>query len=60
MEYRAPDQENVRGHVQRKAREWYAIWPLNPLIASEIETATGKQHHDSAISPANYTREPLG
>jgi hypothetical protein len=33
---------------------------LNPLIASEIETAAGKQHHDSAISPTNYNLEPLG
>jgi hypothetical protein len=33
---------------------------LNPLIASEIETAAGTQHHDSAISPANYTLKPLG
>jgi hypothetical protein len=33
---------------------------LNPLIASEIETTAGKQHHDSAISPSNYILEPLG
>ena len=33
---------------------------LNPLIASEIETTAGKQHHDSVISPANYALEPLG
>jgi hypothetical protein len=33
---------------------------LNPLIASEIEAASGKQHHDSAITPANYTFELLG
>jgi hypothetical protein len=59
MEYRAPDQkkfvltsEKGSGLVRRLA--------LNPLIASEIETAAGKQHHDSAISPANYVLEPLG
>jgi hypothetical protein len=59
MEYRAPDQktfivtsEKGSGLVRRLA--------LNPLIASEIETAAGKQHHDSAISPANYTLIPLG
>jgi hypothetical protein len=59
MEYRAPDQKNFvvmsekgSGLVRRLA--------LNPLIASEIETAAGKQHHDSAISPANYTLELLG
>jgi hypothetical protein len=33
---------------------------LNALIASEIETTAGKQHHDSAISPANYTLDLLG
>src|SRR6202034_127047 len=33
---------------------------LNALIASEIETAAGKHHHDSAISPANYTLDLLG
>jgi hypothetical protein len=59
MEYRAPDQktfvvtsEKGSGLIRRLA--------LNPLIASEIETAAGKQHHDSAISPANYALEPLG
>jgi hypothetical protein len=59
MEYRAPDKktfvvssEKGSGLVRRLA--------LNPLIASEIETAAGKQHHDSAISPANYNLEPLG
>jgi outer membrane lipoprotein-sorting protein len=59
MEYRAPDQkkfevtsERGSGIVRRLA--------LNPLIASEINTATGKEHHDSAISPANYTLELLG
>src|SRR5437879_1836507 len=59
MEYRAPDQktfvvasEKGSGVVRHLA--------LNPLIASEIETAAGKQHHDSAISPANYTLAPLG
>src|SRR5260221_5615431 len=30
---------------------------LNPLIASEIDAASGKQHHDSAITPENYTLE---
>jgi len=59
MEYRAPDQKRFvvtseRGSilVRRLA--------LNALIASEIETAAGKQHHDSAISPANYTLDLLG
>jgi len=33
---------------------------LKPLIDSEIEAASGKQQHDSAITPANYTFELLG
>jgi hypothetical protein len=59
MEYRAPDKKTFAttseagsGLVRRLA--------LNPLIASEIDAASGKQHHDSAITPANYTLELLG
>src|SRR3984885_3377255 len=33
---------------------------LNSLIKSEIETAAGKQHHDSAISADNYSLNLLG
>jgi hypothetical protein len=33
---------------------------LNPLINSEIETAAGKEHHDSAISADNYSLDLLG
>jgi hypothetical protein len=33
---------------------------LNPLIRSEIETAAGKEHHDSAISADNYSLHLLG
>lgn len=59
MEFRAPDKktfvvtsENGSGLIRRLA--------LNPLIASEIETAAGKEHHDSAITPENYTAALLG
>src|SRR6266481_1325342 len=59
MEYRAPDKktfvttsESGSGLVRRLA--------LNPLIASEIEAASGKQHHDSSITPANYSLQLLG
>jgi hypothetical protein len=59
MEYRAPDKktfattsESGSAIVRRLA--------LNPLIASEIDAASSKQHHDSAITPANYTLELLG
>jgi hypothetical protein len=33
---------------------------LKPLIASEINAARGKDRHDSAITPANYTLELTG
>ena len=59
MEYRAPGKltfvmtsEAGSGLVRRLA--------FNPLIASEIETASGKPFEDSAITPANYTFELLG
>ncbi len=59
MEFRAPEQkrfvvtsESGSGLIRRMA--------LNPLINSEIEAAAGKEHHDSAISPANYSLDLLG
>jgi len=59
MEFRAPDKkrfvltsESGSGLVRHMA--------LNPLIESEIETAAGKEHHDSAIAPENYTFTLLG
>ena len=59
MQFRAPDQKTFAatsatgsGLIRRMA--------LNPLISSEIEAAAGKTHHDSAITPANYSLELLG
>lgn len=59
MEFHAPDKklfvvtsESRSGLIRRMA--------LNPLISSEIETAAGRQHHDSAISSANYSLNLLG
>jgi hypothetical protein len=59
MEYRAPDQKSFVV-TSEKGSGMIRHLALKPLIASEIETAAGKEHHDSAISPANYTLEPLG
>jgi hypothetical protein len=53
------------------AQAWSEVWHqgrsrekgisgLNPLIRSEIETAAGKEHHDSAISADNYSLNLLG
>jgi len=59
MEFFAPDKKTFRvdsesgsGVVRHMA--------LNPLIRSEIETAAGKEHHDSAISADNYSLNLLG
>jgi hypothetical protein len=59
MEFRAPDQ---KGFVVRSEEGPGVIrqMALKPLISSEIETAAGKQHHESAISPANYSLDLLG
>jgi hypothetical protein len=59
MEFLSPDKktftvtsESGSGLVRNMA--------LNPLIKSEIETAAGKEHHDSAISADNYSLNLLG
>lgn len=59
MEYRAPDQKKFVV-TSEKGSILVRHLALDALIASEIETAAGKQHHDSAISPENYTLELLG
>ncbi len=59
MEYRAPDQKKF-AVTSEKGSVLVRRLALNALIASEIETTAGKQHHDSAISPANYTLDLLG
>ena len=59
MEYHAPDKKTFV--LQSEAGSVLVRrLALGPLIASEIETTAGKQHHDSAIVPANYTLKPLG
>jgi hypothetical protein len=59
MEFSSPDKktftvvsESGSGVVRHMA--------LNPLINSEIEAATGQEHHDSAISSDNYFLNLLG
>lgn len=59
MEYRSPDKKTfVVASESGSALVRHLV--LNRLIASEIETTAGKQHHDSAIVPGNYTLELLG
>jgi hypothetical protein len=59
MEYRAPDQKKF-AVTSEKGSALVRRLALNALIASEIETTAGNQHHDSAISPANYTLDLIG
>jgi outer membrane lipoprotein-sorting protein len=59
MEYRAPDKKNFIV-TSEKGSALVRRLALHALVASEIETTAGKQHHDSAISPTNYRLELLG
>jgi hypothetical protein len=59
MEYRAPDKKTF-ATTSESGSVLVRRLALNPLIASEIDVASGKQHYDSAITPANYTLELLG
>ncbi len=59
MEFRAPDKKTFVV-TSEKGSGLIRHLALNPLIASEIETAAGKEHHDSAITPDNYSAALLG
>jgi outer membrane lipoprotein-sorting protein len=59
MEYRAPGKKTFIV-TSESGSTLVRHMALNPLIASEIEAAAGKQHHDSSITPANYTLHLLG
>jgi hypothetical protein len=59
MEYGSPDKKTfVVTSESGSALVRHLV--LNRLIASEIETTAGKEHHDSAIVPANYTLNLIG
>ena len=59
MEFRAPDQKTFVVTSEEGSGLVRAL-ALNPLIASEVKAASGKDRHDSAISPANYTLGLIG
>jgi hypothetical protein len=59
MEYHAPDKKSFVV-TSEKGSGLVRHLALKPLIASEIEAASGKQHHDSSITPANYSLHLLG
>jgi len=59
MEFRAPDKKSFVV-TSEGGSELIRHLALNPLIASEIEAASGKERHESAIAPENYTLTLLG
>lgn len=59
MEFRAPDRKSFLV-TSEKGSVVVRRLALNALIAGEIENTAGKQHHDSAITPANYSLDLLG
>jgi hypothetical protein len=59
MEYHAPDKKAFL--VSSEAGSYLVRrLALHPLIAGEIEAASGREHRDSSFTPANYTIELLG
>jgi hypothetical protein len=59
MEFLAPDKKTFTVNSEAGS-SLVRHMALNPLIRSEIETAAGKEHHDSAISADNYSLDLLG
>jgi Outer membrane lipoprotein-sorting protein len=54
MEYVAPDKKTFVKTSEEGSR-LVSHMVLNRLIESETSAAAGKEHHDSSITPANYT-----
>ncbi len=59
MEFLSPDKKTFTV-ASESGSSLVRTMALNPLIRSEIETAAGKEHHDSAISADNYSLNLLG
>src|ERR1700745_4283080 len=59
MEFLSPDKKTF-AVTSESGSGLVRYMALNPLINSEIEAATGKEHHDSAISADNYSLKLLG
>lgn len=59
MDYRAPDRKTF-STTSEKGPRLVLHMVLDRLIESETKAATGKEQHDSSITPANYTFALLG
>jgi hypothetical protein len=57
--YRAPDEKNFQA-VSQQGSLLVRHLVFDRLISAEQETAAGREHHDSAITAANYTFTLLG
>jgi hypothetical protein len=59
MDYRAPDKK-VFEKIQEKGSGFVRHHVFERLMKSESEAAYGKEHHDSALTPANYAFTLVG
>jgi hypothetical protein len=59
MEYIAPDKKTFVT-VKEEGSGLIRSLVLRRLMESEVSAAAGKEHHDSSITPANYTFQPVG
>jgi hypothetical protein len=59
MEYVAPDKK-IFVPIAEEGSGIVRHMVLNRLMESEVSAAAGKEHHDSSITPANYSLRLLG
>ncbi len=59
LQYRAPDSKEFK-ILSEKGSGIVRNRVFKPLMESEVETASGRNRHDSSITPANYDFELLG
>ncbi len=59
MQYHAPSTKEFQA-VSEKGSGFIRRHVFNRLMESEVETAAGRNRHDSSITPANYTFKLLG
>jgi len=59
MDYRAPGRKTFQ-KTSEKGSGKVRHMVFDRLMESESETAAGREHHDSALTPANYTFARIG
>jgi hypothetical protein len=58
MQYTAPDKKSFKT-IEEQGSSVIRHMVLKRLMESEVSAAAGQEHHDSSITPANYTFQPL-